>query len=92
MLPEDRGGTPAGPCPGYEIPAIGEAIRVYDASQWGRTVPGVYLGYELVAEGFFMHNVRTDDGTESVASHAVYRRIGTEGEHWEPLTPIPRIR
>ena len=78
--------------PPYEIPAIGEAIRVYDATRWGRTVPAVYLGFEHISGDFFMHLVRTDDGDESVAPYAVHRRVGTDGETWDTLTPIPRIR
>ena len=75
--------------PPYAIPDVGEAIRVYDASRWGKTVPAVYLGFERVADDFYMHRVRSDDGVESVASYNVYR---LHGERWESLTPKPRVR
>lgn len=75
--------------PPYEIPDVGEEIRVYDATRWGKTVPAVYVGWERVADDFFMHNVRTADGLESIASHNVYRR---HGDGWETLTPKPRYR
>ena len=75
--------------PPYAIPEVGEAIRVYDATEWGRTVPALYLGYERVADDFFMHQVRTDDGVESIASYNVYR---LHGDQWQSLTPKPRVR
>jgi hypothetical protein len=80
--------------PPYATPAIGEAIRVYDATSWQRTVPGVYLGYEHISDDFFMHRVRSDRGLVSMlASHEVFRRHDTAGgAEWVPLTKRPRIR
>jgi hypothetical protein len=82
------------PVPPYEIPAIGEAIRVYDATRWQTTVPAVYLGYEHVPGDFFMHRVRSESGVESsLASHAVFRHRQREnGMEWFPLTKRPRVR
>jgi hypothetical protein len=81
--------------PLYEVPAIGEAIRVFDGTSWGKTVPAVYLGFERVADGFFMHRVRSDAGLENtIASYNVYRLVasGSEGDRWESLTEKPRVR
>jgi hypothetical protein len=81
--------------PPYETPAIGEAIRVFDATSWGKTVPAVYLGFERVADGFFMHSVRSDAGIENtVAPYNVYRLVssGPEGDSWESLIEKPRVR
>jgi GNAT superfamily N-acetyltransferase len=80
--------------PPYAVPAIGEAVRVFDGTRWGKTVPGAYLGFERVADGFFMHRVRSDAGLESaVASYDVYRlHARPDGEYWESLTPKPRVR
>jgi hypothetical protein len=77
--------------PAYAIPAVGEAIRVYDASRWSHTVPAVYIGFEQVADDFFMHRVRSEsDEEELIAPYNVYRT--TDGEHWDCLVPKPRIR
>jgi hypothetical protein len=84
-----------GDVPPYEIPAIDEEIRVFDATSWQRTVPAVYLGYERISGDFFMHRIRSADGVENtLASHAVFRRhdAGDGGERWEPLTKRPRAR
>jgi hypothetical protein len=75
--------------PPYAVPDVGEEIRVFDATRWGKTVPAVYVGYERVADGFFMHSVRAEGGLESIASYNVYR---LHGDRWESLTPKPRIR
>jgi len=77
--------------PPYAIPAVNEAIRVYDGSNWNHTVPGVYLGFEQLADDFFMHRVVSECGDEElVAPYNVYRT--TDGEHWDSLVPKPRIR
>jgi hypothetical protein len=80
--------------PPYEVPATGEAIRVFDGTRWGKTVPAVYLGFDRVADDFFMHRIRSESGLESsVASYNVYRRfVRPEGDRWESLTPKPRVR
>jgi len=80
--------------PPYDVPAINEAIRVYDGTRWGKTVPAIYLGFERVADDFFMHRVRSESGLEStVAPYNVYRRrVRADGEHWESLTQKPRVR
>ena len=78
----------SGRVPPYTIPEVGEAIRVFDGTRWGKTVPAVYVGYERVADDFFMHQVRSDSGVESIASYNVYR---LHGDRWESLTPKPRV-
>jgi hypothetical protein len=80
--------------PPYEIPAIGEEIRVYDGTSWQMTVPAVYLGYEHVSGDFFMHRVRSEQGMESsLASHSVFRRHEpVDSIEWVPLTKRPRAR
>lgn len=80
--------------PPYEIPAIDESIRVFDGTRWGTTVPAVYLGLDRVSDDFFMHRVRSESGLESsVASYNVYRCVvRPDGDHWESLTPKPRVR
>ena len=66
----------------------------YDGTRWGKTVPAIYLGFERVADDFFMHRVRSESGLEStVAPYNVYgRRVRADGEHWESLTQKPRVR
>lgn len=80
--------------PPYEIPAVNEEIRVFDATSWQRTVPAVYLGYERISDDYFMHRIRSASGLEStLAPHAVFRRHdGGDGEQWEPLVKRPRAR
>jgi hypothetical protein len=81
--------------PPYAIPEVGEGVRVYDATPWNKTVSAVYLGFERVADGFFMHRVRSDAGLENtIASYNMYRLVasGPEGDRWESLTEKPRVR
>jgi len=89
-----RGSSDSVDRPPYEVPAINEAIRVYDGTPWGKTVPAIYLGFERVADDFFMHRVRSESDLEStVAAYNVYRRrVRPDGEHWESLTEKPRVR
>jgi hypothetical protein len=90
----DRGASGDAGRPPYEVPVIGEAIRAFDATRWGKTVPAVYLGYERVSDDFFMHLVRSDSGLEStVAAYDVYRlHVRADGDRWESLTEKPRRR
>ena len=80
--------------PAYEVPAVGEAIKVYDGTSWQRTVPGVYLGFEHVSGDFFMHHVRNDAGVENMLeSYEVFRRHDVSGgTEWISLTKRPRRR
>jgi hypothetical protein len=80
--------------PPYEVPSLDESVRVFDGTRWGKTVPAVYLGFERVADDFFMHRVRSESGVESsIASYNVYRCcVRADGDRWESLTPKPRVR